>query len=188
MGGAVTTIMAGVHETYDAIAILGFSAIHTVLPFPDRQESAEVADRVAQARHVDLADQSVSATAALIPDFLYPFFWSDIPHDIVEADTRGGYPLREHAPPFGSTALPKCAVAMLSPGYVAAEAAAVHCPVFIGLGERDTAPFPRQEPSAYENAADITLFICSQMAHMHNFASTRHRLWDRLARWCEALA
>ncbi|MEE6174938.1 hypothetical protein [Mycobacterium sp. 050134] len=126
--------------------------------------------------------------AARIPDFLYPFFWSDIPHDIVEADTRGGYPLRTEAPPFGSATIPNCAVAMLSPGCVAEDAASIDCPVFVGAGERDVLPAPHRESAAYENSSDVTVFVSPQMAHMHNFASTRKMLWDRLAAWSLALA
>ncbi|HEX3288999.1 MAG TPA: alpha/beta hydrolase [Mycobacterium sp.] len=187
MGGAVTIIMEAAHRTYDAIAILGYSGIHTVLPFSDETDTAAVAGRIDESRDDDPSVQSVARTATTIPEFLYPFFWSDVPAGIVEEDTRGGYPLRETAPAFGSATLPSCAVAMLSPGYVAAEAAAVNCPVFIGLGERDTAPEPHREPSAYERSTDVTLFICNQMAHMHNFASTRRKLWDRLIGWCRGL-
>jgi pimeloyl-ACP methyl ester carboxylesterase len=189
MGGAVTIIMSGHHQTYDAAAVLGFSGIHTVLPFPSHEESSDVADRIDEDRRsAGSAPTSVAHTASLIPDFMYPFFCSDVPLDIVEADTCGGYPLREHAPVFGSATLPNCAVTLMLPGAVATEAAALRCPVFIGLGDRDTAPDPRLEPSAYSRATDITMFICKQMAHMHNFASTRQDLWDRLVGWCRSLA
>jgi pimeloyl-ACP methyl ester carboxylesterase len=187
MGGAVTVIMAAVRRTYDAIAILGYSGIHTMLPFPDEQQADAVAGLIHESRNDDPSSQSVARTSTVIPEFLYPFFWSDVPADVVDEDIRGGYPLRQEAPIFGSATLPSCAVAMLSPGYVAAEAAAVNCPVFIGLGERDTAREPHREPSAYERSVDITLFVCDQMAHMHNFASTRVKLWDRLVGWCRAL-
>jgi hypothetical protein len=67
---------------------------------------------------------------------------------------------------------------------VATEAAkAVDVPVFLGLGERDTAPRPYDEPRYYPASADITLFLLPRSAHCHNFASTRTRLWDRLAAW-----
>jgi len=110
-----------------------------------------------------------------------------VPAEIVAADTSGGYPIREVAPAFGSTTLPLCVIAMLSPGYVKQEAADVTVPVFVGLGKRDTAPDPHSEPSAYSASSDITVFICERMAHMHNFATTREALWDRVARWCAAL-
>lgn len=187
MGGGVTVIMAARHGTYDAVAVLGYSGIHTVLP----QRSAE------DARYVDKFDYSrddgpdslsLSASAAAIPEFLYPFHYEDVPADIVAADISGGYPIRETAPPFGSKSLPVCVVAMLSPGYISAEAAAVTVPVFIGLGERDTAPDPHREPSAYGASSDVTLVVCERMAHMHNFASTRTKLWDRLVAWFEAVS
>ncbi|MGZ5394780.1 MAG: alpha/beta hydrolase, partial [Mycobacterium sp.] len=107
--------------------------------------------------------------------------------DILEADTAGGYPLRDNAPAFGSKSIPSCVVAMLSPGYISTEAAELTVPVFIGVGERDVAPEPHREPSAYSASSDITLVICDRMAHMHNFATTRAVLWDRLAHWCAAL-
>lgn len=184
MGGGVTIVMAGRHTTYDAIAILGFSGIHTVLPFPDMGEAALVSERVEfSAKSVGLSETSVAQASALIPDFFYPFFWSDIPPDILRADTEGGYPIRSHAPVFGSATVPACAVTLLTEGVVTAEAAAVRCPVFVGLGERDTAPRPHAEPGAYSSSSDVTLYICPQMAHMHNFASTRELLWDRLVGW-----
>lgn len=182
MGGGVTVIMAARHHTYDAIAVLGYSAIHTVLPMPKNDETSHVSGLFNDSRDTAPEVMSMDEASKRIPDYLYPFFWEDVPADIVEADTRGGYPIRTICPPFGSTA-PNCAIAMLSPGYVGAEAAEVDVPVFVGLGERDTAPEPRREPGAYATATDVTVFVCERMAHMHNFATTRHKLWDRLAHW-----
>jgi pimeloyl-ACP methyl ester carboxylesterase len=188
MGGGVTAIMAGRHHTYHAVAVLGYSAIHTVLPMPEHDETVRTSAHFDYSRDTTPDELSVADSSKQIPGFLYPFFWEDVPADIVEADTRGGYPIRATAPPFGSTTLPNCAVAMLSPGYIKAEAAEVDVPVFIGLGERDTAQEPHREPAAYSSATDLTVFICDRMAHMHNFASTRHKLWDRLAAWCKTVA
>ena len=186
MGGGVAVIMAGRHRTFDAVAVLGYSAIHTVLPLP-RAEDADYVKNFEYSRDDAPETFSVEAASATIPEFLYPFHYEDVPADIVAADTSGGYPLRDTAPAFGSKTIPPCVVAMLSPGYISAEAAALTVPVFIGLGERDTAPDPRREPSAYSNSSDITMVICDRMAHMHNFATTRTALWDRLAHWCAGL-
>jgi pimeloyl-ACP methyl ester carboxylesterase len=183
MGGGVSVIMAARHHTYDAVAVLGYSAIHTVLPLPKHEETTRTSEHFDDARDTAPDELSVAEASAHVPDFLYPFFWQDVPADIVDADTRGGYPIRTNAPSFGSAALPNCAVAMLSPGYIMDEAAEVDVPVFIGLGERDVAPEPHREPTAYPNSTDVSLFICERMAHMHNFASTRQKLWDRLAYW-----
>lgn len=186
MGGGVAVIMAGRHQTFDAVAVLGYSAIHTVLPLP-RAEDANYVKNFEYSRDDAPETFSLEAASATIPDFLYPFFYEDVPADIVAADTAGGYPLRDTAPDFGSKTMPSCVVAMLSPGYISTEAAALSVPVFIGLGERDTAPDPHREPTAYCASTDVTLFICDRMAHMHNFATTRTALWDRIAHWCASL-
>jgi pimeloyl-ACP methyl ester carboxylesterase len=186
MGGGVAVIMAGRHQSFDAVAVLGYSAIHTVLPLP-RAEDRNYVKNFEYSRDDAPETFSVVAASAAIPEFLYPFFCEDVPADIVAADTAGGYPLRDTAPVFGSKTIPPCVVAMLSPGYIGTEAAALSIPVFIGLGERDTAPDPHREPSAYCASTDVTLFICDRMAHMHNFATTRAALWDRLAHWCGSL-
>ncbi|BBZ14928.1 hypothetical protein MBRA_51230 (plasmid) [Mycobacterium branderi] len=187
MGGGVSVIMAARHHTYDAVAVLGYSAIHTVLPMPKHDETVRTSEFFDYSRTTAPDELSLAEASAHVPEFLYPFFWEDVPADIVEADTCGGYPIRTSAPPFGSATLPTCAVAMLSPGYIKAEAAELDVPVFIGFGERDTAPEPRREPTAYPHSTDITLFICERMAHMHNFASTRGQLWNRLAKWCHSV-
>lgn len=188
MGGCVTVIMAARHHTYDAIAVLGYSGIHTVLPMPQQDKTLQTAAQFAYTKDTAPAELSIAESAARIPEFLYPFHWEDVADDIVEADIGGGYPIRTTSPPFGSKTVPNCAVAMLSPGYISAEAAEVDVPVFIGLGERDVAPEPHREPTAYVSSTDVSMFICERMAHMHNFASTRHMLWDRLAHWCTAVA
>jgi pimeloyl-ACP methyl ester carboxylesterase len=188
MGGCVTVIMAGGHRTYDAIGVLGFSGIPTVLPMPELDETVSKSEHFDYSRDTAPDDLSIAESSELIGEFLYPFHWEDVSAEIVEADIGGGYPIRTTSPPFGSKTVPSCAVAMLSPGYIAAEAADVGVPVFIGVGERDVVPEPHREPSAYPNSSDVTLFICDRMAHMHNFATTRHKLWDRLAHWYTAVA
>jgi hypothetical protein len=55
-------------------------------------------------------------------------------------------------------------------------------------GERDVCPDPMLEPTAYERATDITVFVCPGMSHMHNFASTRERFWSRIAGWGTSVA
>jgi pimeloyl-ACP methyl ester carboxylesterase len=100
----------------------------------------------------------------------------------------GGYPLRKTAPPWGSLTVPPCAVTMMTPGVIAAEAAAVKVPVLIAVGERDVCPEPHAEPTAYRGSSDVSLFIAPRMAHMHNFASTRALLWSRIASWSRRVA
>lgn len=183
MGGGVSIIMQARHRSFDAVGVLGYSALHTQLPQPTAAAAAAARAQYQFDRSTRGADLSVAKTAAGVSDFVYPFHWEDVPADIVEEDLGGGYPVRRTAPPYGSMTIPNCVVAMMSPGYVRKEAAQIDVPVFLGFGERDVSTDMRAEPSAFANAMDITLAIVPRMAHMHNFASTRARLWDRLHAW-----
>lgn len=188
MGGCVTVVMQGRHETFHAIAPLGFSAIHTVLPQRDPAERQRGLDHHARVGRRDVGRISVEEASQGVVDFVYPFHWDDVPADILAADMEGGYPLRKTAPAWGSLTVPPCAVTMMTPGVVAAEAASVKVPVLIAMGERDVCPDPHAEPSAYSASNDVSLFVVPRMAHMHNFGSTRARLWSRIESWSRLVA
>jgi pimeloyl-ACP methyl ester carboxylesterase len=182
MGGCITIVMQGRLRTCDAIACLGFSAIHTVLP--QRTEAARQQGIAANKffRNQELCELALGGRSVEV-DFVYPFHWEDVPQDILDADMKGGYPVRKTAPPWGSVTMPACARLMLSPGYVAQEAAVIDVPVLIAAGERDVIPDPHAEPSAFKSSKDVSVCVVPDMAHMHNFASTRKLLWDRIANW-----
>jgi pimeloyl-ACP methyl ester carboxylesterase len=130
---------------------------------------------------------AVPAAPAVLDEhpFAWAFHYDDEPADVVAQDmATGGGPV----PPWRSATAPACAIAMVSPGTVAAEAAAITVPVFVGVGERDVVPDPWIEPKAYSSATDVSLFVCPRMAHMHNFAHTRERFWTRLHGWGEGVA
>jgi len=183
MGGCITIVMQGRMGTCDAIACLGFSAIHTVLP--QRTEAARQQGIAANKffRNHNLREVAAARGGVHGFDFVYPFHWEDVPQDILDADMKGGYPVRKTAPPWGSMTMPACARLMLSPGYVAQEAAAIEVPVLIAAGERDVVPDPRAEPGAFKSSKDVSVYVVPGMAHMHNFATTRKLLWDRIADW-----
>lgn len=185
MGGGITIIMQSRHETFDAIGILGKSALHTVLPQPTF-ELFEISKSIFMFnRATPLEDLSISFTAAKVPDFVYPFHWPEEPEDVIAADMAGGYPHRDpaKAPKFGSVTTPRFAVGMNSPGFITPDAARVKVPVLMVAGERDVQPDIRREPTAFINSEDISVFIVPKMAHMHNFAPTRRLLWQRTADW-----
>ena len=188
MGGGVTILMQGRHRTFDAIAALGYSAIHTVLP----QQTEEARERTKAvfrySRETDPRTLSVADTGRRVSDYIYPFHWEDVPAVIVQADLGSGFPVRDPMPPWASATIPNCVVAMMAVGYVKEEAAAVDVPVLMGFGERDTSQNPHLEPSAFPRSADVSVYVVPTMAHMHNFASTRHLLWDRIADWSAAVA
>ncbi|HEY2428236.1 MAG TPA: hypothetical protein VGI06_04860, partial [Acidimicrobiales bacterium] len=164
----------------DALAVLGFSAIHTQLPTPTGPRGVALAER-----GVD-ADLDAS-TAAFADIFRWAFHWEDVEPALLEADMAAGYPLRgEGHPAWGSRTVPPAAVSMLSPGVVAAEAKAIDVPVLVACGERDVVPDPRLEATAYQGSRDVSVLVVPTMAHMHNFASSREYLWRRVQLWAEA--
>ena len=186
MGGGITILAQGRHATFDAIAPCGVSAIHTVLPQRDPAETDKGAARFGE---VSVGDRSSHLTVSHEGvDYVYPFHWEDVPADILRLDMEGGYPIRRTAPEFGSLTIPHCAVQMMVPGCFRDDAARISVPVLIGLGERDTCPDPHAEPAAYGDSPDVSLLIVPTMAHMHNFASTRARLWRRIHNWSRMVA
>jgi hypothetical protein len=103
------------------------------------------------------------------------FYWDDVPDDVIAADD------------LTNTHLPGvCGPLSIVPFIASDHAGRVTCPVFIGLGERDSTPSHHDEARAYASSSDITLFVLPGSAHCHNSAGTRHVLWDRLARWIGA--
>jgi pimeloyl-ACP methyl ester carboxylesterase len=163
MGGAFLVLQQERYRSFDAIAVLGYSGIHTLLPAPAGEAAAAMTD-----------DEK----------FRYGFHWDDVPGEFVQADLGSGFPVRQAGtPPWGSASVPGCAMSLLEPGCVAREAARIDVPVFVGVGERDVCPDPHAEPAAYRSARDVTLYVQPRAAHMHNFAGTRALLWERLAVW-----
>lgn len=188
MGGCVTILTQGQHAVFDAIVPMGYSAIHTVMPQRtegDRQRAIEA--RTAP-RHTQLDTISLEESSRSIADYVYPFHWEDVPREIIDADMGGGYPIRTSPPHWGSATIPPCATLMMTQGVVSAEASAVTVPVLVISGERDTVPAPHAEPSAFTASNDVSLFVVPNMAHMHNFASSRQRLWQRTHAWSRMIA
>jgi pimeloyl-ACP methyl ester carboxylesterase len=182
-GCCVAIITQGRHGTFDALGVLGYSAVHAVIPSPTGPIEARAMERGRTDVSVSEYAESEVGSEAIIR----MFHWEDVDPALRAADVGSGYPLRTKMPPWGSASAPPAFVAAMTPGVVAAEAAAIEVPVFIGVGDRDVCPDPRAESAAYRSVRDFTLAVVPHMAHMHNFASTRHRLWARLHAWGETL-
>lgn len=183
MGGCFTIATQGGHGSYDAIGVLGYSAVHTRLP--------EKSGQFAQIPESDARDEAAQAavSAALMESLRWVFHWQDVPESIVAADLASA-PGRagDEVVSWGAGAAPlPCGIDMLTPGIVSAAATQISCPVLVAQGERDVVPEPRSEPAAYGACNDITVYIAPTMAHMHNFASTRAQFWARIQSWGDAV-
>jgi alpha-beta hydrolase superfamily lysophospholipase len=205
MGGCFTIVAQGQLETFDGIAALGFSGIHTVVPnrpgtpaavWPwvlrsSDRDNPKILNQAAMAAAagptLDGQDSLAEAAAQSEHPFTWSFHYDDEPADIVAADmTAGtdGSPL----PVWRSATTPSCGLYMVAPGTVATEAASITVPLLVAVGERDVVPNPWLEPFAFKSSTDITVFVCPRMGHMHNFAHTRHQFWARIQSWGDGVA
>lgn len=181
MGGCILTVHQALSETFDAVAFLGSSGLHTA--FPGR--SGGILPIIVPLRGDDL-HHATMPTMFTLEEFRYCFHYEDVPADLVDLDMGIGVGEGD-SPAWRSAGAPPCAIAMLAPGVVAPEARAITVPVLVGCGQRDVVPDPHAEPAAYASSPDITLVVVPEMAHMHNFAGTRVRLWERLASWIDTV-
>jgi pimeloyl-ACP methyl ester carboxylesterase len=203
MGGCFTIVLQGQHDVFDGIGALGFSAIQTVVPGPpwlpqpawpwmprgtdlDNPVLVNAAALMEAAGPTIDADAIAEASDTGQNPLAWAFHWDDEPADVVAADSAA--PDGAELPVWRSATTPPCAILMVAPGTVAPEAAAIRVPVMVAVGERDVVPDPWMEPKAFKSATDITVFVCPRMGHMHNFAHTRHRFWERLHQWGTGVA
>jgi pimeloyl-ACP methyl ester carboxylesterase len=195
MGGCLTIVQQGQHETFDGVGVLGYSARHTVLAMPPG--TPRVPFPYVPRGSLSVLVMSVPPTEENpafavqsddLPLSTWGFHYDDEPQDVVRADMID-YPARRgNVPAWGSATMPPCAVMMMAPGAVALEAAVIRVPVLVAVGERDVCPQPLAEPAAYQEATDVSVYVCPTMSHMHNFASTRYRFWGRIESWGNAIA
>lgn len=206
MGAALTIVQQGRHHGYRGIAVLGFSAVHShpavppgempvVVPWTSRDSLGQVPFPVLNEGAVTaaLADGGVGG---LWRALAWGFHYDDVPHEVVSRDLghldRMSLGNHMDIAPWHSPNEPGAiGQSCLTPGVVAPEAAAVTVPVLCAMGERDMVVDPPGEPRAFRSAASVDLFICPRMAHIHNFASTRALLWQRIdlfGAWCAAVA
>jgi len=196
MGGALTVVQAGRFHAYNGIAVLGYSAFHTHPPVPPGETPL-----VAAWRGFDSG--SPDRNVLLNRSEFYPAFAAENgrnpgPRDVLSRKSRattnwhfyredtiasvenlGG----DELPEWFSSTKPGLVAQILTPGIIAPEAAAVNVPVLLAMGDRDVVVDPRGEARSYLSSAAIDLYICPNMGHMHNFASTRKLFWQRIAAW-----
>jgi pimeloyl-ACP methyl ester carboxylesterase len=194
LGGSLVVLCEGQQHIFDGIGVLGFSGHHTMIWAPPELVTGS---RVYIPRGTNVAALTEDVFVAAMPEMAFDdrgwplcapgFHFEDEPQDIVAADMLD-YPRRKGIlPVWASATIPPCAMTMMSPGAIAPEAANVRVPVFVGVGERDTVPNPKSEPTAYQEASDVTVYICEGMAHMHNFGTPRALMWTRFHSWAEGV-
>lgn len=188
MGGAVTIVQQGRYHCYDGVAILGYSAVHTHPPSPHGEPLVaawrlrDLPDLVLNQRRVDASDRTLGSPVGTA-SIHWSLYWDETESGgpISTGDSQAG---RGAFPPWLSATLPHGLLgAVLTPGVVAPEAAAIESPVLVAMGQRDSVPDPRGELRAYMSSPSVDFFVCPRMAHMHNFAGTRELFWQKIDTW-----
>jgi pimeloyl-ACP methyl ester carboxylesterase len=186
-------VQQGRYHGYDGIGVLGYSAVHTHPPTAPGAPPLVMAWLPRDAMPSGGVFTNGPALAELDPalvagpaDMAWGFHYDDVDPDLVRRDLEDFPARRGNVPPWGSGTVPMTiALWCVTPGGVAAEAAAIRCPVLVALGERDVLVDPRGEPRAYMSSPSVDLFICPRMGHMHNFAGTRELFWRRIEAWAD---
>ena len=187
MGGCLLTVQQANHRTFDGIGLLGWSGIETNFPAPDGSRLRyPMPPRGTDLRPI--AEQVLGVVAPDPDQFRFCFHWEDEEPALAEADLASYRPYTgmtrgDETTPWGSATVPACAVTMMTPGAVAAEAAAIDVPVLVGCGERDVVPDPEAEGGAYPTSPVVRVVVVPRMAHMHNFARSRDRLWREIVQF-----
>ena len=172
MGAMLTIFQESLHRSFDAIAPLGYGTVGPIMSFDDGSPlpSIESVMELARSGALDAMPPMDRSTVR------HHFYWDDVPEDVIAADD------------MTITRTPGVTGLLSIVPFIASDhARRIECPVFIGLGERDSTCDHHDEPRAYVSSSDVTLFILPSSAHCHNSASTRHDLWNRLGRWIASL-
>jgi pimeloyl-ACP methyl ester carboxylesterase len=177
MGGFIVTAMQALNRSFDGVAVMGASMVATRLPRRPGLVTPIPPANLSPDEQMRFAFAGMGRV-----DWRWALHWDDntTTTALIERDVEAGFPQRVGTEPWVSHTTPGCFDKMLSPGAITAEASVIDVPVLLATGERDVCQPPLIEAGAFPACRDLSIYVCPRMAHMHNFAPTRHRLWARL--------
>ncbi|MBW2270712.1 MAG: hypothetical protein JRH16_19275 [Deltaproteobacteria bacterium] len=82
--------------------------------------------------------------------------------------------------------LATCGLLTMIPGAYAPYAEKIAVPCFIAMGDKDLLA-AHQVPPMLPNASETVAYTLPDSWHCHNVANTRQQMWDRTARWLNAM-
>ncbi|MEU0950673.1 alpha/beta hydrolase [Streptomyces canus] len=155
LGGLITIVQQGKYGDYSGVGLLGAS--------PEFAAEVELPP---------LANLPMYHGAPR-EQFLSLFHVPDVPEDLLAYDEAECHTVLSRV--TGADAL--------TPNLTTPFAHQIDVPVFLAFGTHDVSTHPRSEPASYPRSSDLTVVVMPDMAHMHNFADTRERLWRRFVDW-----
>jgi pimeloyl-ACP methyl ester carboxylesterase len=186
MGGCLTTIQQAHHRTFDAIVVLGWSAVQMDMPNP---KGGRISLGPGLPRDFDLRSLAGMARNASSDSSVH----EEIVHHAMhrrddDAELVAMLPINPATdlaraallPIWRTTVMPACCAQMVTEHVVAPEASEIDVPILIGCGEVDCVSDPHAEPGCYWTSPDVRVVVVQDMAHMHNIAQTRSVMWDHI--------
>jgi len=168
LGGMQTITQQAEFRSYDAAMILGYTAAGVHLTINGQLVRADNG-------RLEVPQQDYLSGSR---DYLHEgFHWEDVPADVVAASDAMAVPTPS-----------VIAIDSIRSDVVAEDAGRIQVPTYICLGERDVSPDPHGEPAHYRRCRDLTLHILPRSGHCHNFAGTRHWMWNRMHHWGHCVA
>jgi alpha-beta hydrolase superfamily lysophospholipase len=171
MGAVLSVRQQAVHETYDALALLGFGLAGLPAAVPP-----EILDATGDRPPDD----------ELLAELTLRMFGTPYPAVRIAVD-QGRHPgdaTRQTLAEAGTRLLGAGGLLSLLPGNVAEYAARLRVPVLLLNGANDT--LISDEPGRFGTAA-FRARVLPDAGHNHNIAPTRELFWAEILRWAEAL-
>lgn len=177
MGAMMTVLVQEQAQSFDGVALLGFSTrgLSDYLP-PALKSLAEIPDGDRLRPHVQkMFGQPYPVIHGRGGDGNAELFGSR------KAEPAGVAALKRAT----GHLLPLPALRAMLPGNVAAECAVLRVPVFLGIGERDMVGPPEQVPAAFTHSVDVSLELLPETGHSHFVFPSRRQLFERLSAWAD---
>ena len=169
------------HGTFDALVVLGRAIMGTHIPAPPEDGGAEPTWKSGMLQRDEFEDTSYLVDGynyqpRRTPWRRYRFDWDDVPEAVLAADEAAGttFPVeaaRALAARNGPNAQAAAAVRVPS---CSVSASGTSC----GSARRGPRVRVSHRPAAHRGAT---------VRPLHNLASSRHWLWDRMIRWANSV-
>ena len=166
MGVMLTITQQAAHQTYEQVALLGYSVKGVEL-----QRA-----KLAPSPPVGTEAQELDFTLIQRKRLRSEYYLDDVPADVIAADEAATAPAPRTISDQAQTA-----------GVALTDAGKITVPVYFALGERDISPNPHAEPSTLTGCNDLTFQIVRGSAHCQNLATTRVAFWDRMLAWIDTV-
>lgn len=174
MGATLTIRQQAAHNTYDALALLGFSTAGRPAVLP-----TEILDAIDDGP----PDDELLARLALRM-FGSPYPTIGVPLDQARPQDD---PARRALTEAGTRLLGAGGLLSLLPGNVARDAARLRIPVLLLNGAFDALIGDQPvDPEQFGAAARFAAMVIPDAGHNHNIAPSRRLFWTEVLRWAEA--